>query len=1144
MADLTDLFMSLFHGRTDAYGLVEGKAVKEPVTRELYQAHLDGKRSLGIYPLLDDGTCFFAAIDLDEKNWDQALTIRNELLNMNVRAYICESKSKGYHIYLFSDGPMVAKDVRYMLLGLLDKLKITAEVFPKQDKLDDVITLGNYINLCAYGNTRQFQSGSHESVPTPQALKLIQKMLPEVIIQAKTKVPPPAPIMLPIKPTKPKEKESRKTKIQSPPCVDRLLKGVESGIRDEAAFALARHFLDQGDVPEETLARLLIWDARNKPPIADMRVLQTKVQSAEHGYAFGCNSITSGLLSGACVGKEKCEYLKKAIELKKKEGLIRTTTIFEDEDKLYEEVILNPTDMNKAKSLFMVYDFKTGAVSEAKEIQSGDITYIPTYDKTISDELVILPTGVEEYGTTEKLMREIEAYIYHYADFSKEFQEWASWWVLMTWVYDRLPSVSYLRFLGDWGCITGDSKVALASGAMKSIQDFGTEHLQSIKANLRLKGQHGALAAQANVFHKYMNADIFQMVTETGKKLSGTSNHKVMVKRVRDCKVISEWVRLDELVVGDKIRVATKIECQIRRMTCGMEYASLIGYMLGDGGVRKDRNSIDLYISDSEVELLPKLKTFISKTLGIEPNQYLRKAHGENRTVDMHILEASGLSVSSLTREKHVPEEIWQANNQEVGTFLSWLFTADGSVFCGGRGHSGISLSQRNVELLRDVQQLLLRFGIQSRIQEITRENGMEALLFIRKVDSIIKFSKNVGFQTNLKIAKLQELTAYAEALPRNVSSSPWEKVTSIGPAGTATVYDLEVPTYHRYIANGIVVHNTGKSRALDTVGGICYKRTKISGAVTAAAIYRVLDIYRGTLVIDENDMDNDSELTGIVTKILNSGIERGTPIIRCQKEGEDDFGIQTFRVFGPKLFATRRNFEDMALESRCLTTKMQETNRPINSRETNAIPFTTYSRECLATQEHLRNKLLLFRFRHLSHVPKILGENDCLDMDIGKISGRLKQVCLPFATIFRDNPETMDKFRRFLERYQKEIYGETSDSYQGRVAAAMFRAALLGKDKITCVDVAREAKEEGIVGRGGIDVSPQHISKILRGMGVNIKSPQHADIVEDGIFKRKTKRYIEWDAEKMQALYSRYYPGFGKEDMEKLELRSEGPIL
>ena len=40
-SETVDLFMSLFRGRDDIWGSVEGKSNKEPVTILTYQAHLD-----------------------------------------------------------------------------------------------------------------------------------------------------------------------------------------------------------------------------------------------------------------------------------------------------------------------------------------------------------------------------------------------------------------------------------------------------------------------------------------------------------------------------------------------------------------------------------------------------------------------------------------------------------------------------------------------------------------------------------------------------------------------------------------------------------------------------------------------------------------------------------------------------------------------------------------------------------------------------------------------------------------------------------------------------------------------------------------------------------------------------------------------
>jgi len=62
--ELAEAFQALYSGRTDVWGSVEGLCNKETVTLEYYAKHLLGGTSLGIYPLLNDGTCHFFAVDL------------------------------------------------------------------------------------------------------------------------------------------------------------------------------------------------------------------------------------------------------------------------------------------------------------------------------------------------------------------------------------------------------------------------------------------------------------------------------------------------------------------------------------------------------------------------------------------------------------------------------------------------------------------------------------------------------------------------------------------------------------------------------------------------------------------------------------------------------------------------------------------------------------------------------------------------------------------------------------------------------------------------------------------------------------------------------------------------------------------------
>ena len=195
-----EAFASLFRGRDDSHGRVK-ECVHEPVTLEHYEKHLKGEVNLGIYFLLDDSTCHFAAIDLDEKDFSKAKAIFDELTRNLIPAYIAESKSKGFHIYCFALLRFKAVEIRRVLNHLLKKLNIKCEVFPKQDSHqpddpDGTRHPGSYINLPHFGYTRPFLSGDMEEVPLKVALermKFVPQEAIDQVIQTLPKVKPRTP---------------------------------------------------------------------------------------------------------------------------------------------------------------------------------------------------------------------------------------------------------------------------------------------------------------------------------------------------------------------------------------------------------------------------------------------------------------------------------------------------------------------------------------------------------------------------------------------------------------------------------------------------------------------------------------------------------------------------------------------------------------------------------------------------------------------------------------------------------------------------------------------------------------------------------------------------------------------------------------
>src|SRR3954471_3657554 len=141
--NLANQFRSLFNGRTDAYGLRHGEVVRAPLTVRQYALHLEGDKPLGVFPLMDDGTVRFCAIDLDRQDPDTAWALADRLPGP---AYVERTRSGNYHVWSFFDEPIQAWVARFIMRKTLEAARQeNVEVFPKTDSLRPGM-LGNYIN--------------------------------------------------------------------------------------------------------------------------------------------------------------------------------------------------------------------------------------------------------------------------------------------------------------------------------------------------------------------------------------------------------------------------------------------------------------------------------------------------------------------------------------------------------------------------------------------------------------------------------------------------------------------------------------------------------------------------------------------------------------------------------------------------------------------------------------------------------------------------------------------------------------------------------------------------------------------------------------------------------------------------------------
>lgn len=146
-------FENLFGPRHDVYGIAKGKVERATWGRPIMGQHLQGNHDydLGFFPLRDDGTVRFAAIDLDEPDFGRAREIA-ELIPGN--AWVERSRSGNAHVWVFfsDDCPAwVARGQLRKVLELMDLPRV--EIFPKQAELIPGM-VGNYISAPYFGDQR------------------------------------------------------------------------------------------------------------------------------------------------------------------------------------------------------------------------------------------------------------------------------------------------------------------------------------------------------------------------------------------------------------------------------------------------------------------------------------------------------------------------------------------------------------------------------------------------------------------------------------------------------------------------------------------------------------------------------------------------------------------------------------------------------------------------------------------------------------------------------------------------------------------------------------------------------------------------------------------------------------------------------
>jgi len=308
--------------------------------------------------------------------------------------------------------------------------------------------------------------------------------------------------------------------------------------------------------------------------------------------------------------------------------------------------------------------------------------------------------------------------------------------------------------------------------------------------------------------------------TQLGYELEGTPEHRVWVRHANEHE---GWKQLEEIRPGDYVAIhpgpdlwGRQVEIRLpedfdssvkgsvryrlpRELTPDLAY--LMGLLVGDGTLTY-RNAVNLSTGDDFIRnefyrIVWEQFGYRARTKGNKTDHYISSKQIRR------FFECLGLGYDQA-QTKHVPDSILRAPREIVRAFLQGLFDADG--YADTR-YGNVSLASASLRLIREVQMLLLNFGVISSIKVKKTTKLPSYILLISGIDAL-HFYNRIGFRLPRKQARSALVSD--KRMPEEIQRHGYfyDRVIAVE-KGEAEVYDLSVPGAHSFVANGFINHNS-----------------------------------------------------------------------------------------------------------------------------------------------------------------------------------------------------------------------------------------------------------------------------------------------------------------------------------------------
>ncbi|MDG4834718.1 intein-containing DNA gyrase subunit A [Solwaraspora sp. WMMD1047] len=327
-------------------------------------------------------------------------------------------------------------------------------------------------------------------------------------------------------------------------------------------------------------------------------------------------------------------------------------------------------------------------------------------------------------------------------------------------------------------CVTGDARVRIATGTVRIdeiVPDAPPDSETGI--DLKVRDRNGDLVQASKFFHSGEHPTL-RVRTREGYELTGTHNHPVLcLVEVAGVPTLL-WKLLAEVRPGDRVAMQRVVPDEIGYPVLEhVEAAVLAGAFVSEGWASENRagfNNVDR-------EFFGRVVAAYDLAVG-GPRYLSQRTIASGSTLhEMDIQDLTALRRSILgdlvghrSAGKFVPAFVWQGPAAVKRAFLQALFEGDGSSSLLPRNTIQVSYSTRSELLAREVQQLLLEFGVVSR--QCRYDQGEIKVVVTNRRDARI-FAHQVGFLGRKQLKLMAELAG----IPRQSTALSSDHVPFVG---------------------------------------------------------------------------------------------------------------------------------------------------------------------------------------------------------------------------------------------------------------------------------------------------------------------------------------------------------------------------